>query len=537
MIQRSFYQNEEPIQVPTSSTSSENDNDNDDEKDNNDETDFTIIKNLPLWRVQWTELPGSQNILNVHVPHYTNMFQKILQGKTISWGTSSSSSSASSDSIPSSFSSPNIDKKDLYFGHIYLPGGSENLDDELYKLLDATDATDDGQEKENTKTKTTMASLTGVLMRISDHRQMDDGRLVLIVQAIEKFKIHKVIRSHSPYAIADVKIYPDKEQIEEEIQIEIFIGNYNDNDNDKAATATSKSASSRAVVDAFAMHPFEVRAVSIKECEVHNKNGEVGIAISPLSNYDSNNNNYNHNFIQRRNNNDDTKTSAIIPTSKELVALAEYNTWVKLDELLKLLRIASQGEGVTVPVPSQILGLLPRLPRQRVVKEEEEEEEEEDNDIITTTSSSSSSSSSNQLLVWPTNFELDKVVSSIEGEQYINTLSPSAVVGTYSKSPFVRVDDYCCNDDYDIDDDIDGSGNDTDTNCACYSPLRRAQRFSYVVWSLTESIALNQVDVDRYSRQSILEIDSTKERLELAIEKMEKICILIRQVLRQTRGL
>ena len=161
---------------------------------------------------------------------------------------------------------------------------------------------------------------------------------------------------------------------------------------------------------------------------------------------------------------------------------------------------------------------------------------------MTTSLSSSSSSSSNQLLVWPTDFELDEVVSSFEGEQYINTLSPSAaVVGTYSKSPFVRVDDYCCidgnNNNIDDNNDDSGSSNDNDTNCACYSPLRRAQRFSYVVWTLSESIALTETDVDRYSRQNILEIDSTKERLELAIEKMDKICILIRQVLRQTRGL
>lgn len=34
-----------------------------------------IIDNLPLWRVQWTELPGYQNELNVHVAHYTHMFR------------------------------------------------------------------------------------------------------------------------------------------------------------------------------------------------------------------------------------------------------------------------------------------------------------------------------------------------------------------------------------------------------------------------------------------------------------------------------
>ncbi|OEU12765.1 hypothetical protein FRACYDRAFT_270473, partial [Fragilariopsis cylindrus CCMP1102] len=185
----------------------------------------------------------------------------------------------------------------------------------MYKLLDAT-----ATEKEKVAT---MAALTGVLMRISDHRQMDDGRLVLIVQAMEKFKIQKVIRSHSPYAIADVKIYTDIEQEqeeEEENEIEIIINNDNnfavvnpntdddDKDDDNSyndgkskskakAASSSSSSSSRAVAEAFAMHPFEVRTVTIEECEVLNKNGEVGIAISPLSNYDNSNNN---NFTQRR---------------------------------------------------------------------------------------------------------------------------------------------------------------------------------------------------------------------------------------------
>lgn len=34
----------------------------------------TVLKNVPLWRVQWTELPGYQNILNCHVAHYTRKF-------------------------------------------------------------------------------------------------------------------------------------------------------------------------------------------------------------------------------------------------------------------------------------------------------------------------------------------------------------------------------------------------------------------------------------------------------------------------------
>ncbi len=43
------------------------------------ERDTGIMRNLPLWRVQWTELLGRSNVLNVHEAIYTNMFETILR--------------------------------------------------------------------------------------------------------------------------------------------------------------------------------------------------------------------------------------------------------------------------------------------------------------------------------------------------------------------------------------------------------------------------------------------------------------------------
>lgn len=34
------------------------------------------LHDLPLWRVQWAALPGTQEVLHVHVPHYTSMFER-----------------------------------------------------------------------------------------------------------------------------------------------------------------------------------------------------------------------------------------------------------------------------------------------------------------------------------------------------------------------------------------------------------------------------------------------------------------------------
>ena len=144
-LQKSFYQDEiEEIKPPQKGS--------------------TIIEDVPLLRTQWSELPGYQNVLHIHVPHYTNMFQKILRSGA----------------------------KNKYFGHLYLPGGSENLDNPEYKL------------EENTK-----APLIGALMKITSHRELEDGRLILIVQALEKFRVVKAKRHYSPYSIATIEIMPD----------------------------------------------------------------------------------------------------------------------------------------------------------------------------------------------------------------------------------------------------------------------------------------------------------------------------------------
>ena len=90
------------------------------------------LRDVPLWRVQWTELPGFQNVLNVWQPHYTHMFMSVVNGP-----------------------------RPWYFGHVHLPGGTESLNKTEYRLE-----------------KGTRAPLTGVLMQVGDYKQLDDGRLV-----------------------------------------------------------------------------------------------------------------------------------------------------------------------------------------------------------------------------------------------------------------------------------------------------------------------------------------------------------------------
>lgn len=70
------------------------------------DVDTGRILNLPLWRVGWVETPGRRNCLNVHESQYTHMFETIL---------SSTSGDDNDDNGPP-----------LYFGHLYLPGGTSS---------------------------------------------------------------------------------------------------------------------------------------------------------------------------------------------------------------------------------------------------------------------------------------------------------------------------------------------------------------------------------------------------------------------------
>ena len=78
------------------------------------------IHDLPLWRVQWSELPGFQNVLNVWQPHYTHMFEKIVRGP-----------------------------EPWYFGHVFLPGGTPNL----------------GKKEEYGLTRGSKSAIVGTLMQ------------------------------------------------------------------------------------------------------------------------------------------------------------------------------------------------------------------------------------------------------------------------------------------------------------------------------------------------------------------------------------
>ncbi len=110
--------------------------------------------------------------------------------------------------------------------------------------------------------------------------------------------------------------------------------------------------------------------------------------------------------------------------SVEAVQMMEYHLWRSLDTMLRLLTMVSSA---TVPMPSQLMGLLPVR-----------------ND-------------------WPKDFLLEGAAASLENS--------GGNIGTSFKSPFVRVDKIAA-------------------TSSKYSTLRRAHRLSYVIWMLLDGLSI-----------------------------------------------
>lgn len=158
---------------------------------NNNAQSVGFISDLPLWRVQWSVLPGQQEVLHVHVPHYVDLFNRLI--------------------------SPNS-KRPWRFGHLYLPGGSASLSLDEYEM------------KPGSK-----APLLGTLMEILQVVKFSDGRLLILAVGLDRFQVIKP-RQAIPYSRADVMILPDEEEIMEfhnldqlsEWEERIYQENFND---------------------------------------------------------------------------------------------------------------------------------------------------------------------------------------------------------------------------------------------------------------------------------------------------------------------
>ena len=153
------------------------------------------------------------------------------------------------------------------------------------------------------------------------------------------------------------------------------------------------------------------------------------------------------------------------PASAEDVHKMEYRLWTTLDEMTRLLSLAANA---TVPLPSQLLGLLP-------LRDD-----------------------------WPAGFSL---------EGFATVLSNSRGTANMMNVPFVRVDQIA------------------QINPSSYSSLRRAQRLSHAIWLLLDGLAMTGCKSWWYSRQRLLNLDSIADRLEVAAHTLDKINDVLRTLI------
>jgi hypothetical protein len=159
------------------------------------------------------------------------------------------------------------------------------------------------------------------------------------------------------------------------------------------------------------------------------------------------------------------------PVSVDAVQIMERHVWCSLDEMIRLLSIAAAST-VVVPIPSQLLGLLPIR-----------------ND-------------------WPRGFALEDYAKSLA--------KPGSAIGTAFKSPFVRVDEI------------------SSSNSSSYSHLRRAQRLSYSIWLLLDGLAMTGAQPPPPPRNVILAMD-IEERLNAAKQTLDGINSILRKIIPENR--
>mmetsp|Transcript_5577 Transcript_5577/g.11541 ORF Transcript_5577/g.11541 Transcript_5577/m.11541 type:complete len:650 (-) Transcript_5577:127-2076(-) len=165
------------------------------------------IKNLSLFRAAWYELPGRSNVLIIRDPVYTNMFERMFY-------TVNNDDNDSENIEPTS----NNKMTPWVFGHVYTPRVKKDKKSKktLPKKTNASRQflawNETNRNVDTTASALSSPAVLGTLMYVRDYRRLKDGRILALVQAAEKFVVDE-IRQSLPYAIADVKILPDVEEL------------------------------------------------------------------------------------------------------------------------------------------------------------------------------------------------------------------------------------------------------------------------------------------------------------------------------------
>ena len=459
------------------------------------------IAELNLFRAPWTELPGYQTVLTIDQedePHYYDMFLQML----------SEQQQQQQSSTPPTH---------LFYGHVYLYQGSTNLGNTAYNL----------PERLSNGTITSVdpdwCPLIGTLMRITDTQLVTTGptnAIRMAVQGIGRFQIRHALQQ-VPYAKASVTRVVDEECWKPLCGMPISTNNqpkhhaflaqpadttspsHNSNCYTDLEMAMIQAATAAAMAQEQALESLEFRPVTLPKQEDSNNTPSSlssPVQVSPLCNFhldptsSSSSSSTGTDFRQLRQDmelvysnqlqhqgdvlgSDEVLMAATMfpmgsaassiqdEETTALLLLWEAKVWTQLQELLR--RLARTG--ARVPIPSQLLGLLPPP-------------------VVESTKSSTTTTSiydrdrkadddKDLKLDWS---ELERQAQQFEEQQ--------ASIVTYSHSPFVRVA-------HAVPD---------------YPVARRASRFSFVIWTILATVSF---DNQGASREEILQMSSAQERL------------------------
>mmetsp|Transcript_2808 Transcript_2808/g.4836 ORF Transcript_2808/g.4836 Transcript_2808/m.4836 type:complete len:602 (+) Transcript_2808:106-1911(+) len=135
---------------------------------------------LPVYPTTSCQLPGRSNVFEITDPVYTNMFESILY-KPQPW----------------------------CFGHVVV----EEEENESSASSFSSSSSNENDEMHNK---------LGCLMHIADYRRMADGRLILLVHAMERFVTTQSVQQ-LPYRIIHAQVLPDVEEIDPQLVLDANI--------------------------------------------------------------------------------------------------------------------------------------------------------------------------------------------------------------------------------------------------------------------------------------------------------------------------
>lgn len=392
---------------------------------------FGVYSNLLIYRTGWTELPGYQHAMNVTDPTMTHMLMRCV-----------------SSSRP------------WYFGHIYLPEGA-GVEEYNYRLEKGSDA-----------------PLIGTLMQVSDYKLLDDGGMYVVVQALGRFMVINSVQS-APIGIANVEMLPDQEMVD----------HFYEEAEDTAAsfdfalnTDARGAACAGAVADAGAWRDYEFQDATL---------GEERKNLPPVSNFDVNAASSANSkaggivqaaieeYLSQSPSNMFQGECSIdldgpdVATEEDALD-AEFELWIELDALAKIISKLNPKANTEQAIPTQILGLLPN---------------DEDG------------------RPWPKGFKLSRYTKKMSNLYSILEKNGNFQLNKDEPDQLKAVEGY--------------------------PALRRARRLSYIVWALLDTILGDDYikEEGRVTKQQILEMNSTTARLKAALLRIREINETLKQVL------